>query len=50
MYILRPSIKSRNREERQLMKWMGMFQVGIFRGEFSREEFDGWEFSWGEFS
>ena len=40
-------------EERQLMKWVGMFQVGtswvgIFLGEFSRgggREFDGWEFS-----
>ena len=40
-------------EERQLMKWVGMFQVGIswvgiFRREFSsggKGEFDGWEFS-----
>ena len=36
-------------EERQLMKWVGLFRVrifwvGIFRGEFSRAEFDGWEF------
>ena len=42
-------------EERQLMKWVGIFQikifwVGIFRGEFSRGEFDGWEFSKWEFS
>ena len=38
-------------EERQLMKWVGIFRVKIFwvgfRGEFSREEFDGWEFSRG---
>ena len=39
-------------EERQLMKWMGIFRVRIFwvrifRGEFSREEFDRWEFSRG---
>ena len=42
------SVKWRNREERQLMKWVGIFQVGIFRGG----EFDGWEFSrgGGEFS
>ena len=49
------SVKWRNSEEKQLMKWMGVFQVGIFwvgifRGEFSRGEFDGWEFSRGEFS
>ena len=37
-------------EERQLMKWVGIFQVGlswvrIFRREkFSRRKFDGWEF------
>ena len=30
------SIKWRNSEERQLMKWVGIFQVGIFRGGFSR--------------
>ena len=38
--------------ERQLIKWGGIFQVGIswmriFRGEFSEEEFDWWEFSGG---
>ena len=38
-------------EERQLMKWVGIFWVrifwvGIFRGEFSREEFDGSENNW----
>ena len=33
------------------MKWVRIFQVGIFRGEgFSRGEFDGWEFSGWEFS
>ena len=46
-------------EERQLMKWVGMFPVGIFRegifrGEFYRGQFDRWEFSggilpWGTF-
>ena len=38
--------------ERQLIKWVGIFQVGIswvriFRGEFSEGEFDRWEFSGG---
>ena len=28
---------------------MGIFWVGIFRGEFSRGEFDGWEFPGGDF-
>ena len=38
---------------RELMKWVGKFQLGMFLigfswGEFSREEFDGWGFSgWG---
>ena len=36
-------------EEIQLMKWVEIFQVGIFRGEVSRGEFDGWEFHQGEF-
>ena len=41
-------------EERQLMKWVGKFQVRIFwvailLGEFSRGEFDGWEFFGWEF-
>ena len=41
-------------EERQLMKWVGKFQMRIFwvailLGEFSRGEFDGWEFFGWEF-
>ena len=41
--------------ERQLIKWGGIFQVGIswvriFRGEFSEGEFDWWEFSGGDFT
>ena len=30
MYILRPFIDEVLSEERQLMKWVGIFQVGIF--------------------
>ena len=47
MYIgsLPPFMDEVLSEERQLMKWVGIFQVGIFRGEFSRGEFDGWKFS-----
>ena len=53
-------------EERQLIKWLGIFQVGIFwveifqgggagvggfsSGEFDGSEFSGWKFSRGEFS
>ena len=38
-----------------IMKWVGIFQMGIFWSgisgwEFSRRDFDGWEFSRGEFS
>ena len=42
MYILCPFIDEVLKEEivkKDLMKWVGIFQVGIFRGEF-----DGWEF------
>ena len=54
MYILPPSMDEVLSEERQLMKWVELFQVGtfwvaIFRGGFSKGEFDGWEFSWWEF-
>ena len=54
MYILPPSMDEVLSEERQLMKWVELFQVGtfwvaIFRGRFSKGEFDGWEFSWWEF-
>ena len=53
MYILRPFMDEVLSEERQLMKWVGIFLVEIFwvgilregGGEFSRGEFDGWEFS-----
>ena len=52
MYTLPPFIGEVLSEERQLMKWVVIFQVGVFWGEF-----DGWEFSgggggfyWGEFS
>ena len=39
----------------ELLKWVGIFQLGIswvtiFRGEFTRGEFDGWEFSGWAFS
>ena len=30
MYVLRPFMDEVLSEERQLMKWVGMFQVGIF--------------------
>ena len=30
MYILRPFMDEVLSEERQLMKWVGIFQVGIF--------------------
>ena len=50
MYILPPFMDEVLSEERQLTKWVEIFQVGIFRGEFSRGEFDGWEFSQGKFS
>ena len=41
--------------EKQLIKWVGIFQVGIswvenFQCQFSKGEFDGWEISTGEFS
>ena len=51
-YTLPPFMEAVLSEERHLMKWVGIFQmgifwVGIFRGEggFPRGEFDGWEFS-----
>ena len=39
---------------RELMKWVGKLQLGMFLirfswGEFSREEFDGWGFSGWDF-
>ena len=34
-------------EERQLMKWVGIFRVGIFHGGFPTGEFDGWKYSQG---
>ena len=37
-------------EERQLMKWVGIFQMRIFLREFSRGKIDWWEFSRWEFS
>ena len=47
-------------EERQLLKWVGIFQVrifwvAVFWGGFSRGKFYGWEFlewelPWGKFS
>ena len=43
------SIKWRNSEERQLMKWVRIFQVGIFRAEFSRESLMGGNFPGGIF-
>ena len=49
MYALPPFMDEVLSEERQLMKWVGIFQVEIFRGCFSRGEFDGWEFSGVEF-
>ena len=42
MYTLPPFIGEVLSEERQLMKWVVIFQVGVFWGEF-----DGWEFSGG---
>ena len=50
MYTLPPFMNPVLSEEKQLMKWVGIFQVGNFRGGFSRGEFDEWEFSGWEFS
>ena len=41
--------------EKQSIKWVGIFQVGIFwvenfQCQFSKGEFDGWEISTGGFS
>ena len=36
-------------EERQLIKWVGIFLVDHFRGEFFKGKFNGWETSWGNF-
>ena len=36
-------------EERQLMKWVEIFLVGIFWVAIFRGEFDGWEFPGGIF-
>ena len=33
----------------ELLKLVGIFQVGIFLGEFTRREFDGWDFLGGSF-
>ena len=50
MHNLPPFIGAVLSEERQLLKWVGIFQVGIFRGEFDGWGFSWWEFSQGEFS
>ena len=50
MHNLPPFIGAVLSEERQLLKWVGIFQVGIFRGEFDGWGFSRWEFSQGEFS
>ena len=42
MYTLPPFIGEVLSEERQLMKWVVIFQVGVFWGEI-----DGWEFPGG---
>ena len=49
MYTFSPFMDAVLSEEIQLMKWVGIFQVGIFEGEVSWREFDGWEFPQGEF-
>ena len=36
MYTLPPFMDEVLSKERQLMKWVGIFQMGIFRGEFSQ--------------
>ena len=62
MYTLPSFMDAVLSEERQLRKWVGVFQVGIFwvgtfrgetfqgGGEFDGWEFSGWEFSRGKFS
>ena len=50
MYTLLPFMDAVLSEERQLMKWVEVFQVGIFWMEIFRRKFSGWEFFWGKFS
>ena len=50
MYTLPPCMDAVLSKERQLMKWVGIFQVRIFQGGFSTGQFDEWEFYRGEFS
>ena len=50
MYTFPPFMEAVLREKRQLLNWMGIFQVWDFLGgnfcrEFPGGEFDGWEFS-----
>ena len=40
MHTLSPFMDELLSEERQLMKWVGIFQVGIFWWEFSGGELD----------
>ena len=52
MYALPPFMDAMISEEKKIMKWVRIFQVGIFRGRgggFSRGEFDEWEFPRGNF-
>ena len=55
IYILLPFMDAVFSEERELMKWVGIFQLGNFcvgilrRDFFSRGGVDGWEFSPGNF-
>ena len=54
IYTLPPFMDALLSEERQLMKWVGIFWVGILRGEFSRgslmdENFPGGNFPGGSF-
>ena len=44
MYTLPPFMDAVLSEERQLMKWVEVFQVGIFWVEIFRRKFSGWEF------
>ena len=49
MYTPSPMYGRSLSKERQLMKWVGIFQVRIFQGGFSTGQFDEWEFYRGEF-
>ena len=50
MYTLPPFMNAALSEERQLMKEVGIFQMGFFWVAIFRGDFDGWEFSRQEYS